>query len=346
MNAWPLIRTVFTLTISLTASQAWVSPAVAQNRVGDRFVVATWNLEWFYDDNQNDNYQQLAKEQSAPSLEDWQWKRDTVAAAIAKMRPDILALQEVENQRVLYYLVQRLRSNHNQSYRIAFVEGNDYYTEQDVGILYRQDLFEVGRWEATRQEYDDQQLYSVNKHQFAKFLVGPADNRTVLTLVNLHFRARAEQAPRRVRQARQLNRWLNTLPKSQSEQLIVLGDFNTEHRHGAQTSEPTEVAELVRRGNTDATDDLVDLHRWVSAANRSTHLTGGQFDRMLASLALTKDEPGSTDLVLEKVEVGKNLVVRGTQDRAHWEESPFWKIPQQERDISDHYPVIATFRFK
>ena len=105
-------------------------PAAAQPT---RLTVASWNLEWFFDDQKGDNYSDVGRENSAPTAADWQWKRDTTAAAIAKLRPDILALQEVENQRVLYYLVQRLRSNHNLSYRIGFVEGGDYFTRAGCG---------------------------------------------------------------------------------------------------------------------------------------------------------------------------------------------------------------------
>ena len=33
--------------------------------------VATWNLEWFFDDHQGDNFSDLSKKLSAPSRADW-----------------------------------------------------------------------------------------------------------------------------------------------------------------------------------------------------------------------------------------------------------------------------------
>ena len=45
--------------------------------------VATWNVEWLFDDYQGDNFSKLAKEQSAPSREVWEWRRDALAEAIA-----------------------------------------------------------------------------------------------------------------------------------------------------------------------------------------------------------------------------------------------------------------------
>jgi len=61
----------------------------------EKLTVATWNLEWFFDEHTGDNYQDLPKQQSAPSREDWDWKLTGVAKAIAEMKPTIIALQEV-----------------------------------------------------------------------------------------------------------------------------------------------------------------------------------------------------------------------------------------------------------
>ena len=311
-------------------------------------VVATWNLEWFYDEHQGDNFTDLAKEQSAPSRDAWEWKRNVVATAIARLKPDMIALQEVENQRVLYYLTQRLKSAHDLRYRIAFVEGHDYYTEQDVGILYRGDLVEVGRWESTAAEYADKQLTTVNKHQFAKFLVGRGEDRQTVTLVNLHLRARADQAPRRQSQTRQLNRWLQRLPSGQQANLIVLGDFNTEHRFGqSHELNPSELDVLRTRETAATGDDLIDLHKWIPGQQRSTHITGGEFDRILVGQGLIGDGAGKSGLRLETVRVAKEVNVRGSgPDKAHWEATPYWTIPEKERDVSDHYPVVATFRWR
>ncbi|MCA9175676.1 MAG: endonuclease/exonuclease/phosphatase family protein [Planctomycetales bacterium] len=343
-RAWILLSAMALIAPALIAGN--LPRAVAQERERDKLIVASWNLEWFYDDHPGDNYTELAKEQSAPSAEAWAWKRDTVAAAIAKMKPDLLALQEIENQQVLYYLTQRLKSNHGLSYRIAYVQGHDYFTEQDVAVLYRQDAIEVGRWEGTLEDARNQSLSSVNKHMFAKFYVGQGEQRQVLTLVNLHLRARAEQAERRARQARQLNVWLRRLPPEQRQRLIVLGDFNTEHQFGATVATPSEL-DVLRSGETENdADDLLDLHQWIAADARATHLSGGQFDRLLVSPALARREAAESGPVLESVRVGKEFCVRGTPDRSHWEQSAYWTIPNDERDVSDHYPLIATFRFR
>src|SRR6476659_3280693 len=103
----------FLMIASLAGSAAADAPP-------EKLVVATWNLEWFFDDHTGDNFSDLARQQSAPGAEQWEWKLAGVAKAIAQMKPAILALQEVENRRVLYYLTRKLKSDYGLDYSVAF----------------------------------------------------------------------------------------------------------------------------------------------------------------------------------------------------------------------------------
>src|SRR5687768_16163504 len=107
----------------------------AADEMPKKLTIATWNLEWFFDNYTGDNSADLAKKQAAPSRADWDWKLAGVAKVISEIKPDILAVQEIENRRVLFYLNQKLKRDYNLNYRIAFVEGEDFFTEQDVAIL-------------------------------------------------------------------------------------------------------------------------------------------------------------------------------------------------------------------
>ncbi len=49
----------------------------------------------------------------------------------------MLAVQEVENRRVLWYLARALTRNHKLKYQELGIESRDHFTEQDVGIMYR-----------------------------------------------------------------------------------------------------------------------------------------------------------------------------------------------------------------
>src|SRR5687768_13506564 len=93
------------------------APALADTPP-EKLIVATWNVEWLYDDYPGDNYADLAKRQSAPSRQDWDWKLAGVARVIGQIRPTILALQEIENQRVLFYLTRRLKQEHGLDYTV------------------------------------------------------------------------------------------------------------------------------------------------------------------------------------------------------------------------------------
>ncbi len=74
-------------------------------------------------------------------------------------------------------------------------------------------------------------------------------------------------------------------------------------------------------------------------------MIGKQFDRILVSPSLQKDDNKKRDLIFDSIRSAKDLVVRG--DKADTEHRDiYYKIPQSERDISDHYPLIARFKTK
>ena len=68
------------------------------------------------------------------------------------------------------------------------------------------------------------------------------------------------------------------------------------------------------------------------------------FDRILVTPSLVEPQPGKPGFVFKSFAVRKDLVIRGEQDKDHMD--VFWKIPQAERDTSDHYPIVAEFELK
>ncbi|HEX5103579.1 MAG TPA: hypothetical protein VFV87_07210, partial [Pirellulaceae bacterium] len=81
----------------LLASWCGAVSVAAADPLPEKIVVATWNVEWLFDNYTGDNPNELARSQSAPSREAWDWKLAGVAKVIAEIKPTILALQEVEN---------------------------------------------------------------------------------------------------------------------------------------------------------------------------------------------------------------------------------------------------------
>ena len=338
------ICSLFTAT-SLFAQQA-SRPAGTRSST-DPFVVATWNLEWFYDDYQGDNFSDLAKEQSAPSRDAWNWKRDAVADSLAKMNADVVAFQEIEGQRALFYLTRALEAGHQTKYRIGFVEGTDYFTEQDVGFLFSSavDLTRIARYSQSRSMFESNQFSNVSKHAEAIIEVPVGEGVETVTIMTIHLRARAEVAEVRTKQARLVHAWLASRIAA-GENIIVLGDTNSEETE-YPAPEGSDIAALSGLETPSPNDDLIDLGKFIPAAKRGTHLLPGKsYDRILVSKSLLEDDPGQLDLVFDSIEVRSDLAIRNGLDspQQHWD--GYWKMNPQDRDISDHLPVVAKFIVK
>lgn len=306
----------------------------------ERLRVATWNLEWFFDDHTGDNFQPLPVQQSAPSAEAWEWKLGEVAGVIARIQPTILALQEIENRRVLFYLTRKLKNEYGLDYSVAFIEGDDYFTEQDVAVLAQSGLAEFSVRRQSREMFDSQQYYNLSKHLFCSFAWTAGDRPVGLSLVNLHLRAAPEAAAIRQRQARLVRRWVEE-DLAAGKAVIVLGDLNSDETFET-TSNAGELGILRGLHTAAANDDLADLFQFYAGANQETHLIHKQFDRILVSPVLLPATTSKPGYAFERIEVRRDLVIRGErQDADH--QDVYWKIPAEERDVSDHYPVVAEF---
>ena len=308
-----------------------------------RFVsIATWNVEWFYDSYTGNNRSDLSKEQSSPSRDEWDWKLGQVARVIAKANPTILALQEVENREVARQLTKLLADQYKLKYRIAYIQGWDNFTEQDVAVIYQGGLVEYSCREQSSEQFRSRNFYNLNKHLFAKFEWGKGNDKESLLLLNVHLRAMPEKHDLRQKQCKLIREWINE-SVADGENVVVLGDFNTEQLSDS-IAPNSDLAILSGWKTQTKSDDLFDLHPFVPKASRATHLSGKQFDRILVSQPLLQDQGNAKDLVFSRISTFKDQVVVGEQDRDHFNQ--FYKISRQERDISDHYPVMAIFEFK
>lgn len=304
--------------------------------------VATWNVEWFFDDFQADNRSDLAKQNSAPSKEEWEWKLNEVARVISELQPTILALQEVENRNVIYKLTKVLEEKHQLKYRTAFIDGSDFGTEQDVALLYQSGLVEFSRREQSQEMFQSKDYFNLSKHLIGRFEWGSGNEQESLLVLTAHFLATPEKEDQRKRQARLLREWIKP-DLQRSENVIVLGDFNSEHLAAKPVPE-SDLGCLCGWNTPETSDDLLDLHTQLPEELRSTHLLHKEYDRLLVSPSLMADAPERVDLVFSRIISRQDLVVVGEQDKDHF--NVFYQIAQSERDISDHYPVMAEFLFK
>ena len=162
------IQIVLTLAIC-TATNFFCIVGSAADQAPAEIKIATWNLEWFFDHDQSDNKSPLAKKLSAPTAADWHWKRDEAARVIAEIKPTILALQEIENEKVVQELAKVLKIKHGLEYQVAFIKGRDTYTEQDVAFMYTSGFEKCERREQTKAMYDSKQYYNLSKHLLLLF---------------------------------------------------------------------------------------------------------------------------------------------------------------------------------
>jgi endonuclease/exonuclease/phosphatase family metal-dependent hydrolase len=306
----------------------------------EKIVIATWNVEWLFDDYTGDNPQELARKQSAPSREAWDWKLAGIAKVIAEIKPTVLALQEIENKRVMFYLASKLRKEYALDYDVAFIEGDDFFTEQDVAVLSLSGLRAFGFRKQTKEMYDTKEYYNVNKHVLCDFCWGEGAQKVELLVLNVHFRAQPDAGAIRTRQAKLVRHWLNDAIKA-GVNVAVIGDVNSEESYEATTKDGD--LGTLRGLNTPATnDDLTDLFEFYNGESKETHLIHKQFDHILVTPSLVKGRLGGGGLLFKSIDIRKDLVIRGKeQDKDHMD--VFWQIPEDERDVSDHYPVVAEF---
>ena len=288
--------------------------------------VATWNMEWFFDADERDNSGPGA-ENSAPDAAEFQARVNAFAEAITRLDPTILAVQEVEHARVLHALVDRLQTLHNLRYQIAFVEGTDTSTQQDVAFLVKDGLPIIFR-RFVFERANDANFKDLSKH----LALEVQTHGEPLLLVTVHLRA-GSAVQERQRQARTLREWIGE--QVATDNIIVLGDFNT----SLAVHETTPGSEMgIIRGFQSASpaDDLFDVHTTLSAADRPTHASGRQFDRVLISPAL-HDETG---LRFINVSTHRTLAIRGSADNTSGVD---YARPEAEQDVSDHFPLLAVF---
>jgi endonuclease/exonuclease/phosphatase family metal-dependent hydrolase len=316
------------------------SSSVFADKPPEPLTVATWNLEWFFDDVKANNRSDVAKEQSAPSREEWDWKLYTVAAAIAKFKPTILAVQEIEDRNVMQALTKALKEKHDLNYRVAFIDGFDSGTEQDVAIIFQSGLVEFSRREQTNEMFRSNEFYNLSKHMFARFEWQVGDRTEFLTILNMHLRATADAADLRKRQCRLAHAWVRARVEA-GENVIVLGDLNVEEAAGAVQPDGDGMHLLLGRHTPSENDDLIDLLEKSESPKQATHLIlDKQFDRMLVSPKMLSSSPAG--IQFQAIEVLSRINVRGNgPDLDHWD-TRFTK-DRAERDISDHHPVMATF---
>jgi endonuclease/exonuclease/phosphatase family metal-dependent hydrolase len=262
--------------------------------------VATFNVYNFFDAQDDPSHQD-----DTPSASSVTGKLQSLGRALRELNADVVALQEVEN----FKLLQRLNTEELSSLNyteVKLVEGNDV-RGIDVALLSR---FKV-TWifshasETFKGVDGDTQTYGFSR-DCLEIEIKPLPNRPVTLLIN-HLRSSTAGGglARRYAQAQQVRKIADGIFSKRPDGLLaVLGDLND----GPQT----KTLSLVKSG----TPALFDLLSLAPAAERYTFKNKTQLDYIIVSPAL------QGDLVAGSVKADHRGVFSGT---------------------SDHFPVIAKF---
>lgn len=191
--------------------------------------IMTFNAYWLYDreDDPNVEYDQKYK----PS--DYEGKLTEVAQIINKHRPDVLALQEVENRAVLIDLLKFL----NRPMAILHYDSMDNFTGQDVALLYNPDKLVPSSELKSNLEYaadlknQDGEII-VPQRTLAKGIleielkVKATDEKIVFLVTHLKSQLGGWNADlKRIAQANTLRKKIEEV-MVQNKKIFLMGDFN------------------------------------------------------------------------------------------------------------------------
>lgn len=193
----------------------------------DEFTIATQNLQRFFDDEPGGRGDVV-------SAEKYRQKREQLAAQVVDVlrSPDVLAVQEAENLKVLQDLAMTIRARKGPDYKAVLLEGNDY-GGIDVGFLLRRDI-EVLKVEALlkTRKLDRHALFDRPPLRLRLRMASGSE----LDIINVHLKSlrgsdddkQAEKiARKRQRQAEVLAEWLSAeLAMRPQTALVLLGDLN------------------------------------------------------------------------------------------------------------------------
>ncbi len=260
--------------------------AAATNLPPHELVVMQWNVQNLYD--AEDDPENPGDDEYTPN--GWRhWirsryalKLDHLAAIVAAVKPDLLAIEEVENRRVVADLAQRLREGYNLDYPYLIHRDSPDKRGIDNALLSRYPPAATN-WLAAESEQREPIV--------ARFEIGGA----ALTLIVNHWKsnygAKAMTLGIRTREARTLRAAVDArLQADPAARLLIMGDFNWDSDTPAFTNALRALPPAAVNGSTNSTA-LYNLSAGLPADQRGTYWYNAgkrwdSFDNMLVTQAL------------------------------------------------------------
>lgn len=250
--------------------------------------------------------------------------RDRIGAILRMLDADLVLLVEVEHRDVLQMLVEE--SLQDLGYAIYFVQGEDTFTGQDIGLLSRLPIDSVGRTDERAPIGATRQTQGVSKNLFARLTLAGQ----LTTLIGVHFLSRPSDPSRKDQRQGQAEviRRLVVREQALGRAVMVMGDFNdfdnaTPDRNGNQPI--TDVLARIKAAGPDPEDDLRNVLAEVPPEERFT----AHWDRN-EDEQVTWDELSAIDHILLSPALYRRL--RAVQYvQAH-----------DPLTYTDHFPVMIT----
>lgn len=312
----------------------WIAVAVgwAEDRRPDPNIlkIMTYNGEFLWDG--------VAPEEGNPQVT-FPWKDDQaeaedhmreIADSIIRHNPDIVNMVEVENLEALTRFNDAFLAG--RGYRPYLVNGRDTFTGQDVALLTRVDPDNNAIERDDRQGESGDVRKAVSKNYFAKFTVGQRR----IAIIGLHFVAFPVNEGRRLERQAQADamRKLAVELNGQGFSVIVMGDFNDYESdpnamdHIDSTPITTVLSQVRSMSPENTNDDLVNIASRVPKDSRFT----GFHDANNNGEVNPPNEFTSIDHIL----MAPALAALVEDVRIPHEYDP--------RNVSDHFPIVATLR--
>ena len=285
--------------------------------------LATLNTEFLFDGRGDEGQARFAW-QGDPAAA--RAHRGRIGAILRKLDADVVMLEEVEDQQTVDLLVQE--SLQGLGYTSYFVQGTDRFTGQDVALLSRLPIEEIGRSDERAPVGATGDDYGVSKHLYARMNLGGQPT----TLIGLHFLARPDdpaRAPKREAQAEVIRRLVEREQRA-GRAVAVLGDFNDfdgDVPDLAGNRPITDVLARIKRAGPGPTDDLRSVLADVPQTQRFT----AHYDR---------NDNGAVDPGTEELSALDHILLSPSLYRAvrevHFVHA--YDPPQ----YTDHFPIVVT----
>ena len=254
-----------------------ICPAIGDIEI-DIFLL---NTEFFFD-SEEPHGEVVGKSVPVPTTEEYEVKARTIAELIDAHKANIVGFVEVENRAVLEKVKSYLADPDD--WQIAFDEGRDTYTGQDVAILSKFRIVpgSVTNFPEEREVYfvEDQE-YDVNPSKILGVEL-KIDNQPFCLLITHLISRRSPSDAKRLAQATVVRRQAVKAMMA-DKNVIVMGDMND--------TPATPVINRLR-GFDDIWGDFLQTANAVEADNRYTYIHEGQknlLDHILISPSLRNE---------------------------------------------------------